>query len=88
MTLSLKKLLSLNPFTLSILLIVCGIFFYLIEIPFIELMELKTIDLRYTSRGESKKESKVVLAVIDEESIDKEGKWIWPRSKMANLVHF
>ena len=86
MTLSLKKLLSFNPFTISLLLIVCGIFFYLIEIPFIELMELKTIDLRYTSRGESKDESAVVLAVIDEESIDKEGKWIWPRSKMANLV--
>jgi adenylate cyclase len=86
MTLSLKKLLSINPFTLSLLLIVCGSFFYLLEIPFIELMELKTIDLRYTSRGESKDDSEVVLAVIDEESIDKEGKWIWPRSKMANLV--
>ena len=29
----------------------------------------------------------MVLAVIDEESIDKEGKWIWPRSKMATLVN-
>jgi adenylate cyclase len=86
MTLSLKKLISLNPLTLSILLIFFGIFFYLIEIPFLELMELKTIDLRYTSRGESEEESDVVLAVIDEESIDKEGKWIWPRSKMAALV--
>jgi adenylate cyclase len=86
MTLSLKKLISLNPLTLSILLILSGIFFYLIEIPFLELMELRTIDLRYTSRGESEQESDVVLAVIDEESIDKEGKWIWPRSKMADLV--
>ena len=86
MTFSLKKLISLNPLTLSIILISCGIFFYLIEIPFLELMELKTIDLLYTSRGESEEESDVVLAVIDEESIDKEGKWIWPRSKMADLV--
>lgn len=83
---SLKKLISFSPLILSILLIFSGIFFYLIEIPFLEVMELKTIDLRYISRGGSENESDVVLAVIDEESIDKEGKWIWPRSKMANLV--
>ena len=83
---SLKKIISVNPLTLSLFLILAGIFFYLIEIPFLELMELKTIDLRYVSRGSSVTESDVVLAVIDEESIDKEGKWIWPRSKMAKLV--
>ena len=83
---SLKKIISFNPLTLSILLILSGIFFYLTEIPFLELMELKTIDLRYINRGSSENESDVVLAVIDEESIDKEGKWIWPRSKMAKLV--
>lgn len=83
---SLKKKIGLNPLTLTILLILSGIFLYLIEIPFLELMELKTIDLRYINRGSSRFESDVVLAVIDEESIDKEGKWIWPRSKMANLV--
>ena len=82
----LKKLTRLSPLTLSIILIFCGIFFYLTEIPFLELMELKTIDLRYLNKGSSQAESDVVLAVIDEESIDKEGKWIWPRSKIANLV--
>jgi len=83
---SLKKLIRLNPITLSILLIILGSILYLVEIPFLELMELKTIDLRYTSRDQKAHESDVVLAVIDEESIDKEGKWIWPRSKMAKLV--
>jgi adenylate cyclase len=84
---SLKKIIRMNPLTLSILLILSGIFFYLTEIPFLELMELKTIDLRYINRESPENESDVVLAVIDEESIDKEGKWIWPRSKMANLVN-
>lgn len=83
----LKKVFRLNPLTLSILLIALGIFLYLIEIPFLELMELKTIDLRYTSRGQRIRDSKVILAVIDEKSIDKEGKWIWPRSKIADLVN-
>ena len=81
-----KKLIRLNPITLSILLIILGTIVYLVEIPFLELMELKTIDLRYTSRSQPEHQSDVILAVIDEESIDKEGKWIWPRSKMAKLV--
>jgi len=83
---SLKKLVRLNPITLSIILIILGSALYLVEVPFLELMELKTIDLRYTSRDQKARVSDVVLAVIDEESIDKEGKWIWPRSKMAKLV--
>jgi len=83
---SLKKLIRFNPLTLSILLILVGIALYLMEVPFLELMELKTIDLRYTSQESAGQESDVILAVIDEESIDKEGKWMWPRSKMARLV--
>ena len=83
---SLKKLIRLNPITLSILLIILGTTLYLVEVPFLDLMELKTIDLRYASRSQKEHQSDVVLAVIDEESIDKEGKWIWPRSKMAKLV--
>jgi len=83
---SIKKLLKLNPITLSIILIATGILLYLIEPPFLELMELKTIDLRFVGREGIAQNSKVVLAVIDEKSVDKEGKWIWPRSKITDLV--
>jgi adenylate cyclase len=83
---SLKKFLKISPIMLAILLIVVVTSLYLIEVPFLDLMELKTIDLRYTSRNIVNKESDVVLAVIDEKSIDNEGKWIWPRSKIADLV--
>ena len=85
-SLKLGKFFRISPITIAILVILVGSLLYLTEVPFLELMELKTIDLRYTARGKIQKPSPVVLAVIDEKSIDKEGKWIWPRSKIAELV--
>ena len=75
-----------HSFNIALIIVFILILFYFIKIPFFELMELKTIDLRFLSRGSIKTESKVVLAVIDEKSLGAEGKWIWPRSKMADLV--
>lgn len=63
-----------------------GIIFYLSEISFLELLEAKTIDLRFRSRGQISPSSQVVIAAIDEKSLDSEGKWVWPRSKIADLV--
>lgn len=83
----LRKLFRIHPVTVTILLAALGIGLYLTEVPFLELMELKTIDLRFVSRGQIAHESDVVLAVIDEKSIDREGKWRWPRAKIADLVH-
>ncbi|MCG6908768.1 MAG: adenylate/guanylate cyclase domain-containing protein [Deltaproteobacteria bacterium] len=82
----LKKIFRLNPVTLTVILIALGILLYLIEIPFLELVELKTVDLRFAGRKNVSQNSKVVLAVIDEKSVDREGKWVWPRSKIADLV--
>ena len=76
----------LTPITLSLILIVLGTVLYLVEIPFLELMELKTVDLRFVGRKGVAQNAKVVLAVIDEKSVDKEGKWVWPRSEIADLV--
>jgi adenylate cyclase len=81
-----KKIAPLYPFLISIFIIFVGILAYLQGISFLDLMELKTIDLRFEARGQIPPGSDVVLAVIDEKSISKEGKWVWPRSKIANLV--
>lgn len=59
----------------------------MIGIHFFDLVELKTLDLRFKSRGNIPTTSNVVLAVIDEKSVAKEGKWIWPRSKIADLIN-
>ncbi len=81
-----KKFFSLQSFLIALFVVLVCIFGYLKGIPFLDLMELKTIDLRFESRGRISPGPDVVLAVIDEKSINKEGKWIWPRSKIANLV--
>jgi len=71
---------------LSVPIILMGLFAYSIGVPFLDLIELKTIDARFKSRKMIEPRSDVVLAVIDEKSIAREGKWMWPRSKMADLV--
>lgn len=80
------KKIKLNPFFISVISIIIGIVAYLIGIPFLDLVELKTIDLRFQTRGNISPRPEIVLAVIDEKSLAKEGKWIWPRSKIADMV--
>ncbi len=75
-----------HPAIWTILVVMAGIAAYLIGVPFFDLVELKTIDLRFESRGRIEPRPEVVLAVIDEKSISSEGKWIWPRWKIAQLV--
>ena len=81
-----KKIARLQHVVISVSITLLGIMAYLIGVPFLDLMELKTIDLRFQSRTQITPGSEIVLAVIDEKSIAQEGKWIWPRSKMADLV--
>ncbi len=82
-----KKIFKLNPYTISAFTIVLGIFAYVYGVPFLDIIELKTIDLRFTTRGSIPAGPEVVLAVIDEKSLEKEGKWVWPRSKIAAIVN-
>jgi adenylate cyclase len=59
---------------------------YAARVPILELIELKTYDLRFVSRGPLTPSPAVALAVIDEKSLDAEGRWPWPRSKIARLI--
>lgn len=81
-----KKIFRLNPYKISILITLIGIIGYLVGVPILDLMELKTIDLRFRFRGSITASPDVALAVIDEKSVNEEGKWVWPRSKIAALV--
>lgn len=86
MKFSFKSIFSINPFSLTFCTILLVVFLFLIGLPILDLMELKTYDLRFRSRGHLKPSPAVVLALVDEKSLDKEGRWPWPRSKIANLV--
>jgi len=84
-----KLLFSINPFSITIYLTLLIVFtFMYIEPSFLEIVELKTLDLRFKSRGTMKPHDAVVLAVIDEKSLNEEGRWPWPRSKIAKLIDY
>src|SRR6266446_6140554 len=82
----LKSLFSINPasLTLGTILLVVTLFFY--GPPILDLIELKTYDLRFLSRGHVPPSPAVVMALIDEKSLATEGRWPWPRSKIATLI--
>src|SRR5262245_50410432 len=81
-----KSLLSINPDFLTLGIIVVVVLLFLLGTPILELIELKSYDLRFLSRGHVPPSPSVVMAVIDEKSLDAEGRWPWPRSKIAALV--
>src|SRR5215208_182080 len=57
-----------------------------LRIPILELTELKTYDLRVQARGARAPSPAVVMAVVDEKSLAAEGRWPWPRARLAALV--
>ncbi len=70
--------------TLIVVIVVsCG---YLIGFPFWEELELKAFDLRLRARGSIATSEQVSIVAIDEESLEKIGRWPWSRDIMAKLV--
>ncbi|MEW6296504.1 MAG: CHASE2 domain-containing protein [Thermodesulfobacteriota bacterium] len=86
MKLSVKSLFPINPVSLTLGTVIVVVLCYVSSIPILDLIELKTYDLRFLSRGPLPPSPAVVMALIDEKSIDTEGRWPWPRSKLAALV--
>ena len=75
-----------RPFLLAVAGLFLVLVLYIMHFPFFELMELKTVDLRFRSRAVAEQPSEVILAVIDEKSLHREGRWPWPRARLAELV--
>ncbi len=82
----LKATLRLNGFKISLLVSIAVVAVYLAGAPFLDLMELKALDLRFVSRGAVKPGNEVVIAVIDEKSLDALGRWPWSRKTIAGLI--
>lgn len=81
-----KQLTAINSFTLTVLTTLLVTVLFLSANPLLNLIELKTYDLRFMSRGALSPSPAVVLALIDEKSLDTQGRWPWPRSILAELV--
>lgn len=82
-----KNFFKISPLKIALIVIFIGIVSYWSGPSFLELMELKTIDFRFRHRKPIEPGPEVILAVIDEKSLAKEGKWVWPRTKFADLIN-
>jgi adenylate cyclase len=78
--------LRVNPAFLTVGVVVAVAALFVAGTPILDLIELKTYDLRVLSRGVRLPSSTVVMAAIDEKSLDAEGRWPWPRSRIAALM--
>ncbi len=76
----------LNPASLMVASLIAVLVLYSLHVRILELIELKTYDLRFVSRGPLKPSPAVAMVVIDEKSLEAEGRWPWPRSKIAALI--
>lgn len=81
-----QKTLHLSGFRIGILLTVISLGIFYLGIPFFELMELKAYDLHFRSGYKGRIGTEVAIVTADEKSIDRLGRWPWPRSVMAELV--
>lgn len=85
-----RSFLSFNPVSISTLIILFVAILLTSGIDIFNIFELKTYDQRLKWRHKHNKREpsgNVVAAVIDEKSLDEEGMWPWPRSKMADLIN-
>ena len=81
-----KRATRIGPVQLSLATMGLVLAMFVVGVPVLDLIELKTYDVRMVSRGARPASPAVVLAAIDEKSLNQEGRWPWPRTKMARLV--
>lgn len=86
MRLNSKAIRSISSVSLTAGTALVTVVLFVLGVPLLELVELKTYDLRFRSRGALQPTPVVALALIDEKSLNTEGRWPWPRSKIARLV--
>lgn len=78
--------LLVNPTTLALGVIAVVLTLYAVDTPLLDAVELHWLDLRFRLRGPIAPAPTVVLAVVDEKSLEVQGRWPWPRSRIASLV--
>lgn len=60
--------------------------FSIVRVDFLDSLELKFYDLRMNMRESQADSNEIVLVDVDDDSIDKLGRWPWPRSLIAQGI--
>jgi len=83
---NLRKIFTPSCFKITVSITAVITVVYLLSPTFIELVELKALDVRFKARPKVKDGDEVVILTIDEKSLKELGRWPWPRSVMARLI--
>jgi adenylate cyclase len=86
LTLAYLKSCVFNPAAITAATIGVVVALFALAPPLLEAIELNWLDLRFRTRGALAPGPQVVIAAIDEKSLAAEGRWPWPRSRIAALV--
>lgn len=82
----LRNILGLNAASISAFSILLAAALLRLQVPLLDMLELRSFDLRFLSRGPREPSPAIALARIDEQSLDSVGAWPWPRSRFAELI--
>ncbi len=86
-----RSLFQPKPLPIALLVtafMLCSSLFFGDKVEFINLLELKTLDLRFYIRGLKTPADDIVIVAVDDVSIKHYGAWPWPRSVHANMLDF
>ena len=81
-----KKMFSVSPLKITILVVFLSLTMYIMKVPFFHFMELKALDLNFIARGVRAPGGETVIAAIDEKSLAELGRWPWKRTTIARLI--
>ncbi len=84
-----REKIKLTPIklTLIITLIMLGFYHFFGEnFKFLQILELKMLDMRFNIRGDRSPDNNVVIVAVDDASIKTIGRWPWGRSIHAELI--
>lgn len=76
-----KETIIISIFIVTIFLLL----FYIKPYP-LELIDMKVYDLFFHLRGQKKPPQSIIIAAIDEASLEKLGRWPWGRDKIAKVI--
>ncbi len=68
--------------SITVLFLALGV----LRVAFLDALELKFYDVMMNLRGDPQSQSSIVIVDIDDDSIEKLGRWPWPRSLLAKGI--
>jgi adenylate cyclase len=79
-----QKMLSVRVVGLLVTALVTAA--YLVGVPLLDLLELKTYDMRLVASAPAQPPANVAIVAVDEKSLAEVGRWPWSRRTVAQLV--